>query len=292
MSHSIRPPVPPQPSRAKGVSRAEARGKVDGERDHEDHAEEAVLYKGFTFSHAKQHAARQTAGQGRPPAKNLPKGSPPNRKKKGATRTQTGDQQDQSSEIEIQIGESEEERRVLAAKQLAFASKDEQESDAEGNNNEGARLERRFRQIKSTHIALSKAVLPADSVNPKDFGELVLLAANQIRENAALACTKPSLAKPIQPISQEMLTQSRTLLERGNRLACEEFSTLGRVRQVLLELPPPPKVTDKETFETINLLLPVLLLNAANPRTDAMRNKAVERLAALKHGLRITSIRR
>jgi hypothetical protein len=292
MSHSVRPPPPPpQPSRAKGVSRAEARGKVDGERDHEDHAEEAVLYKGFTFAHAKQHVARQTAGQGRPPAKNLPKGSPPTRKKKNSARTQTGDQQDQSSEIEISLGENEEEKRIIALQQLAFASKDDQESDAEGNNNEGARLERRFRQIKSSHIELNKPALSMESLNLNGFGELAFSAANQIRDNAALACTKPSVAKPIQPISQEIVTQSRTLLERGSRLTCEQFSSLSRVRAILVELPPPPKVTDKETFETINLLLPVLLLNAANPRTDEMRYKAIERLAALKRGLKVTSTR-
>jgi hypothetical protein len=286
------PPLPPQAPRVKGVSRAEARGKVDGERDHEDHAEEAVLYKGFTFAHAKQHAARQSAGHGRPQAKNLPKGSPPSRKKKNGARPQAGDQQDQSSELEISLGESEEEKRIMAAQQLAFGSKADQESDAESNNNDGARLERRFKQIKSSHLESNKPALAIDSLNQKDFGELALSAANQIRNSAVLACTKSSVAKPIQPISQEMLTQSRTLLERGSRLTCEQFSTLSRVRAVLVELPPPPKVTDKETFETINLLLPVLLLNAANPRTDAMRHRAIERLAALKRGLRATSIRR
>jgi hypothetical protein len=286
------PPPPPQAPRVKGVSRAEARGKVDGERDHEEHAEEAVLYKGFTFAHAKQHAARQSAGQGRPPAKNLPKGSPPARKKKSGARPQTGDQQDQSSEIEIRLGESEEEKRIMAAQQLAFGSKADQESDAESNNNDGARLERRFKQIKSSQLETNKPVLAMQSLDQKGFGELAVSAANQIRNSAVLACTKSSVAKPIQPISQEMLTQSRTLLERGSRLTSEQFSSLRSVRAILIELSPPPKVTDKETFETINLLLPILLLNAANPRTDLMRYKALERLASLKHGLRATSVRR
>jgi hypothetical protein len=286
------PPPPPQAPRVKGVSRAEARGKVDGERDHEEHAEEAVLYKGFTFAHAKQHAARQSAGQGRPPAKNLPKGSPPARKKKSGARPQTGDQQDQSSEIEIRLGESEEEKRIMAAQQLAFGSKADQESDAESNNNDGARLERRFKQIKSSQLETNKPVLAMQSLDQKGFGELAVSAANQIRNSAVLACTNSSVAKPIQPISQEMLTQSRTLLERGSRLTSEQFSSLRSVRAILIELSPPPKVTDKETFETINLLLPILLLNAANPRTDLMRYKALERLASLKHGLRATSVRR
>lgn len=285
------PPAPAQPPRVKGVSRAEAKGKLEGERDHDDHAEEAVLYKGFTFAHARRHAAHQPTGQGRPPAKNMPKSTPPPRKKKNASaRTQVGDQQDQSSEIEVNFGEDEQEKRVAAAERLTFRSKDDDEAD--GNNNEGARIERRFKQIRLSDIGLGKATAATRCLAAQDFGGLMFAAANQIQSSAVLACTKSNVAKPIQPLSPNILEHFRSLLEKSNRMSCEQFSTLAGVRAVLVKLPRPASVSNKETLETIHLILPALLLNAANPRTDRMRYQAVARLASLKHGLKNTGARR
>jgi hypothetical protein len=287
MSNSMRPPPPVQPNRAKGASRAEARGKVDGERDHEDHAEEAVLYKGFTFAHAKAHATRQSAGQGRPPAKNLPKGTPP-RKKKNAARTQAGDQQEQSSEIEIQLGEDEDAKRVAAAERLTFKSKDEDQSNAESNTNEGARTERRFRQIRMSHINLDKPVMRAEQLDPDKFGDLMFTAASQIQGCAAMVSKGRGVTRPIQALSQEMLSQFRTLLERGSAVSREKFSSLAGVREVLIKLPRPAMTGDRDLQETINLILPVLLLNVGNPRTDKRLRLASDRLASVRRGLKNT----
>jgi hypothetical protein len=293
MTKPPRPAASPPP-RVRGASRAEARGKVDGEKDHEDHAEEAVLYKGYTFAYARRGSAHQTAGRNRPPAKNQPKSNAPSRRKKGSVRSQIGDQQDHSSEIE-HVDEQDDDGRITPVRPLRFNPKDNDHS-TDGNDNEGARAERRMKQIRLSNISLGGTAFADKTVKKKldrtDLAELLYSAANQIRSSAVDICKKSAGDQKIQPLSQAILAQILMLMETGSSWFSEHFTTLASVREILIKLPAINGVNDKETIETINLILPIVLLNAGNPRTDRMRNHAKERNAMLKHGLAIFNTRR
>ena len=266
----VPPPAFTPPPRARAASRSQAGSNIDAQQHaHEEHPSDptAGQFKGRHFGSAPQHAKHHDAAHGRHAPKHAPPKSPP-RRKTGSRRGNQTDDFSLENESSYAIDDADNDQRIAVPSVKNFNSEDQTGSNSDGNNNDGARVERRFRQRAISRMdrnALA-AIDQNQAAKPDNFAEQLQCAAEKMRASARPAADQTPPGSRC-GLSQEVFVQTQALRLNSDAASREELSNLAAIKAVLVKLPPlPPKSEQTEKMQTFNLVLPIMLLNTTRPR--------------------------
>jgi len=257
----------------------------------------------------RYHFAHTPLPRTQPPRNNLPlRRAPPRPAAQRAARSTSAQDPNQMQELdraddteERGIGQrpDDDERRRKPGKDAAHADERERTRHDLGDAREqpedrerqrrplNARTPPRRTQPPATQV-LARSGLPEAGAlfvrqmpgarDPKDMLNKLAAALLAVASNTGkLVAPKPTPAATMLAALQVHMASQRE--------SAPEPMTLGDVKALLMSLPQPPAgAADLEQAQNLCLMLPLLLLNATRPRTDAQRGQAMERLQHLRSG--------
>lgn len=159
------------------------------------------------------------------------------------------------------------------------------DDQGQGGEREGSHQERRFSAIARSRLVDAGV---ADS-RASDQWLADVRAAVSLEELAKVLLA--TVARGHGSLAGVLVDAARAWQASRVEGAAREFTTLGSVKQALVSastaLVPPAQATLNAHRASLNLWLPIYLLNLDRPRSPQQRQLASERLALIERGLRV-----